>query len=368
MSNELNIYRLSGFGDETESRARYWLAGSNDLTNSRAANFLLSKANMYMALLEVTREGEADNLNSLDLVIVSLRALRSAAMDDFRLLVAGSVIQEMIYGGEFVCDETDDTARAAHLDGLIATFDSMFAAEDMARYTGTFTRWWNDNVLENNWNGASEEEVRRYEELLASQGTGSLDPDDYNSLSAYVYDNGAYFVYFFLGDEKIRQYNSTIRSRYRKEQEVFNCIYSNCKGVYSKETVRDMLYAGCTRHYGMTPEAKIRQLESLGKDYLLGGGERVGLAIETILTIVELVILALGLLWGIFQQIFTYIVQKPVDSDLGVPDPDDWNIGEYKDKYGAGGSSSAMPLLIGGAAVLLLLTAGDGGKKKKRKK
>lgn len=365
MSNELNIYRLSGFGDETESRARYWLAGSNDLTNSRAANFLLSKANMYMALLEVTREGEADNLNSLDLVIVSLRALRSAAMDDFRLLVAGSVIQEMIYGGEFVCDETDDTARAAHLDGLIATFDSMFATEDMARYTGTFTRWWNDNVLDNNWNGASEEEVRRYAELRSSQGTGSLDPDDYNSLSAYVYDNGAYFVYFFMGDEKIKKYNSTIRKRYRKEQEVFRIICTNCDGVFSDSTVRNMLYTGCTQHYGMTPEAKIRQLESLGKDYLLGEG--VGSA-ALVLTIISAVIGILATLFSIFQQIFTFVVQKPVDSDLGVPDPDDWNIGEYKDKYGAGGSSSAMPLLIGGAAVLLLLTAGDDNKKKKRKK
>ena len=105
----------------------------------------------------------------------------------------------------------------------------------------------------------------------------------------------------------------------------------------------------------------------LGKDYLLGGGE-IGEVATLVLTIIEIVIACLSALFAILKAVFTYIVQKPVDSDLGVPDPDDWNIGEYKDKYGAGGSSSAMPLLIGGAAVLLLLTAGDGGKKKKRKK
>lgn len=360
MRGALNIYRLSGLRENVS----YWTAESNTLTNTRAANFIISKINMLLAELDYGEGKKSDTMNCIDVMCISLEALRRCKRDEWALLCAGSTIQEMIDEGEFECESEDDDERTEHLEALEREFTERF--DETCATTGKFTAWWEKNIVSNNYNSGYNA-AQRFEEYKREQRiNGVTNPGDYEDLAEYVYKSGQYFLYLFIGDEEIKRYNATIRKRYRKEKEMYEYVCLQCKGVYTADTVFDMLYSGCTNEYKMTPKAKIEQLQKLGKGYTADGGEIGELVV--ILTAISLVIGIVATLIGIITTIFQYVVSVPDDEELGVPNPDDWNIGEYKNKGTGSENLTAMPILIGGAALLLLMGDDKKGKKKKKNK
>ena len=336
--SKLNIYRLSGVPTDDKKQFNIWTAGTDTLTNTRAANFVLAKINMLLSKIQYTTPS-ADIYNELDMFAVVLEALEYSKKDDDKLFICGYAIQKMIDNGFFNEQSTNEDERVTILDEAIKIFET-YVYHGEGSQSGEFIAWYIRNIISNNYNDAPEDasaKLRTYER----NSVGSLNPSDYKDLATYVADNGAYFLYLFIGDENIHKYNSTIRKRYRKEKQVYEYMCINCEGVYTEDTVYDMLYAGCTQHYSMTPEQKIEQLKKLG-----GVGELV-----TVLTIIGTILSILLSLWTIFEIVFTYVVKIPDDADLGVPNPDDWNIKAAKDS----GKSKFPWWLVGVAGLFLVL-------------
>lgn len=344
--SKLNIYRLSGVNVENQNQQfNIWTANSDTLTNTRAANYVLAKINALLARTQYT-EPTANLYNELDLYSVMLNALAISHKDDTLLRKCGYCIQAMLNDGFFQESALDEENRIRILDETEAIFETYYST-DTETMTGEFVDWWEQKIIANNYNdvaaGASER-LRRFER---EQAIGSLDATQYKDLATYIADNGAYFLYFFIGEKNIGKYSATIRKRYRMEEKMFKVICTQCIGVYDEETVYDMLYAGCCDIYKMTPEQKIAQLKSLSKK------QSVGLAAETIIAIISVVITALSFLLSLFTTVFQFVVTYPDDYEVGVPMEEDWDIAGAKASVRTG--NSKFPILLLGAAALFLL-------------
>lgn len=341
--SKLNIYRLSGVGvvdDNQNQQFNIWTAETDTLTNTRAANFLLARINAMVANIQYSSNISAEVYNELDLYAVSLHALAIARTDDAILRKCGYVLQAMLNDGFFAEQSVSEDERIRILDETEAVFDNFYMT-DTETSAGEFVDWWEKHIIDNNYNDApgAAQRLRAYEQ----ETVGSLNPSEYRDLATYVADNGAYFLYMFIGDKNIGSYSSTIRKRYRKELEIFNYICVQCKGVYDEATVYDLLYAGCTEHYKMTPEEKIKQLRKTGRNY-----NSVG-ELVAILTAIAAVIGALGTLFSIFMTIFQFVVTVPDEPEVGVPMEEDWNIAGARAT-----NTSKLPLLLVGALGLYM--------------
>lgn len=344
--SKLNIYRLSGVGvvdDNQNQQFNIWTAETDTLTNTRAANFLLARINAMVANIQYSSNVSAEVYNELDLYAVSLHALAIARTDDAILRKCGYVLQAMLNDGFFAEQSVSEDERIRILDETEAVFDNFYLT-DTETSAGEFVDWWEKHIIDNNYNDApgAAQRLRAYEQ----ETVGSLNPSDYRDLATYVADNGAYFLYMFIGEKNIGRYSATIRKRYRKELELFNYICVQCKGVYDEATVYDLLYAGCTEHYKMTPEAKIEQLRRAGRNY-----NSVG-ELVAILTAIAAVIGALGTLFSIFMTIFQFVVAVPDEPEVGVPMEEDWDISGAR---ASGASANKLPILLVGAVGLFML-------------
>ena len=340
--SKLNIYRLSGIENENQNQQfNIWTADTDTLTNTRAANFLLARINAMIANIQYSERVTADQYNELDFYAVSLHALAIAHKDDSILRKCGYVLQAMVDDSFFAEESTNEDDRIRILDETEAVFDNFFLT-DTESSTGAIVDWWEQHIINNNYNDASGA-AQRFKTYRRDK-IGSLDPKDYNDLSTYVADSGAYFLYMFIGDRKIGSYNSSIRKRYRKELELFNYLCVQCKGVYDEATVYDLLYTGCTEHYKMTPEAKIQQLRKLGRKYSVGD-------LITVLTAIGMIIGIIGSLLALIKQVFEFVVSIPDDPNAGIPTEEDWDIN------GARGENSQInfPIILMGAAVGLFI-------------
>lgn len=346
--SKLNIYRLSGVGvvdNNQNQQFNIWTAETDTLTNTRAANFLLARINAMVANIQYSSNVSADAYNELDLYAVSLHALAVAHTDDAILRKCGYVLQAMLNDGFFAEQSVSEDERIRILDETEAVFDNFYMT-DTETSTGEFVDWWEEHIINNNYNDApgAAQRLRAYEQ----ETVGSLNPSDYRDLATYVADNGAYFLYMFIGDKNIGSYSSTIRKRYRKELEIFNYICVQCKGVYDEATVYDLLYAGCTEHYKMTPEDKIKQLRKAGRNYT----DSIGEPITAILTAIAAVIGALGTLFSIFMTIFQFVVTVPDEPEVGVPMEEDWDIAGAR---ASASGTNRLPILLVGAIGLYML-------------
>lgn len=340
--SKLNIYRLSGIENENQNQQfNIWTADTDTLTNTRAANFLLARINAMIANIQYSERVTAEQYNELDFYAVSLHALAIAHKDDSILRKCGYVLQAMVDDSFFAEESTNEDDRIRILDETEAVFDNFFLT-DTESSTGAIVDWWEQHIINNNYNDASGA-AQRFKAYRRDK-IGSLDPKDYNDLATYVADSGAYFLYMFIGDKKIGSYNSSIRKRYRKELELFNYLCVQCKGVYDEATVYDLLYAGCTEHYKMTPEAKIQQLCKLGRNYSVG-------ELAVILSIVSSIIGIIATLLSICSMVFQFVVTVPDDYEVGVPVEEDWDIAGAR----ASNNKLKLPILLMGAVGLFML-------------
>lgn len=354
--SRLNIYRLSGLhnvsGSGQNQQFNIWSADSDTLTNTRAANFVLARINALLAKIKYTQP-TADTYNELDLYVIILNGLSISHREDDKLRKCGYCIQAMINDGFFAEQATDEENRIRILDEAEAIFETYYA-NDVEVMNGEFVDWYEQKIIANNYNDAPQGATQRLREF-ERQNIGSLDPSGYRDLASYVADAGIYFLYMFIGEKDIKRYSAIIRKRYRKELDMFDVVCINCDGVYDRDTVYDMLYAGCSAHYNMTPEQKIEQLRKLGKNYSVGA-----LGVDDIIAIISLVVTILSFLLSVFTTIFQFVVQYPQDYEEGVPDAEDWDLAGAKASGKTG--TSKLPILLLGAAALLLVF----NKKKKK--
>lgn len=355
--SKLNIYRLSGFsvsGNSQQQQFNIWTAETDTLTNTRAANYVLARINALLIKIQYTQP-TTELYNELDLYAIILNALSISRREDEMLRKCGYCIQAMINDGFFAEQATDEENRIRILDETEAIFDT-YVANGVEVMTGAFVDWYEEKIIANNYNDAPQGATQRLREF-ERQNIGSLDASEYKDLATYVADAGIYFLYMFIGDKEIKNYSATIRKRYRKELEMFDVVCTNCLGVYDRDTVYDMLYAGCTAYYQMTPEQKIAQLRKLGRNYF-GVGEP--LSISAIVAIITAVVSVLSFLLSVFTVVFDFVVKYPQDYEEGIPTEEDWDIAGAKASGRTG--KSKLPILLLGAAALILVF----NKKKKK--
>lgn len=341
--SRLNIYRLSGVSNSNQNQQfNIWTADSDTLLNTRAANLVLARINLLLAKAKYAPS--ADLYNELDVMAIALTALARSQKNDDKLRKSGYVLQAMIDDGFFVEMSVSEDDRVRILEEEETIFETYYST-DTESLTGEFVDWWIDNIINNNYNDAegAAARLREYER----NKVGSFDPSGYKDLATYVAENGAYFLYYFIGEKNIGKYNSTIRKRFRKEVEMFDYICVQCRGVYTEDTVYDLLYTGCTEHYQMTPEAKIEQLRSMGRNYQSIGG------FVAVITAISAIVGILATLFSLFSEIFTFVVRVPDDPEIGIPTTEEWDIAAARD---TSSSQYALPILLIGAAALFLFT------------
>lgn len=358
------MVQLSGLSDSVgkvtdveSSKYAYWTGTIPECYNTMATNYIIGLINAKLAELDVLADiDEADVINELDLYIVSLEALKLAKDSDADLHRCGSIISTMYKERMFSSISVDDAERSANLDSLIAVFMDSYYQDMEFIYEDQFKKWWYEKIIAYNYNGLTYEVKRNFVDYFGgSSSIGSTTP---TNMSEYISNSGMYFLYLFIPSTEIKKYSATIQARYKKEQELYQWILDNTKGLFSPDDVYNKVYRGVILEYKMTPAAKLKQLKESGKEY----GD-IGLAVTVILAIVSAVLTIILTLIKVIGEVLVAKYDKPADEVMGIPTQEDWGLkdtqnGEKKSNIG----------LITGAAGLVAFAFYKSNDSKKQKK
>lgn len=365
--NNLNIYKVSGVAKVGYTdKVKYWLAGTNDLANTRAVNYILSELNLANTTLSVTDDTaeRIELMNQIDLFTIILEGLFVAQNSEvYSVETIGLVISNMVVNNAFSSITDDLTTRTNNLDALIVEFDN--ALKNIPENIVTdaeFDDWWSEVIIANNYNNTPENVLENYEQNFIKVGASS---GEIQSISQKTSDAGPSFLYMFMTEEQINSCNSTIKRRYNQEIKNWQWETKILRGAIDEQTLYNQYKAGCTIHYGMTPEKKIQQLF----DYNAKKSGKVGEPITAIITaVVAVVSLIISLVYMILD---VYKISYDADDSYedGVPDQsgDGWDYGDALAKKNFSGNnlnatkegkkkgSNNTILYVGAAALLLMM-------------
>lgn len=325
--NNLNIYKVSGLvGVGYTGRVNYWSAGTTDLANTRAMNYVLSEINLLNTELTVTEDKSArvELMNQMDLYTVVLEGLFiSKDSQVYDVQTIGNVISSMVVTNTF--DSTTDnlTTRANNLDAIITKFvDRLNNIPDNLQTDADFDIWFAENITAENYNDTPEDVLKNYAEV--AKVSGGVDTVVDKTIEA-----APAFLYLFMTDKQLNACNDTIKMRYNQEVKNWQWETKILRGAISDTTLLNYYRNGCILHYGKTPEKVIDELFALNEKQ---GGGKVGEPV-TVTAIISAVVAVVGLLISLVYLILdVYKVSYEVDDDYkeGVPDQsaDGWNFGD----------------------------------------
>lgn len=370
--NNLNIYKVSGLVKVGYTgRVNYWLAGTNDLANTRAMNYMLSELNLLNAELNVTEDKSAqiELMNQMDLYTVILEGLFiSKDSQVYEVQTIGNVISSMVAANTFNSATDNLTTRANNLDSIITQFiNKLNDIPDNLQTDADFDIWYAENITAENYNDTPEYVLQNYNNVVK---VGASDSD---SLAQKTSEAGPAFLYLFMTEKQLNACNATIKKRYNQEIENWQWETKIVRGAYSAETLYNLYKYGCTLHYGKSPEKVIDELFALNEKQ---GGGKVGDPV-TIAAIISAVVAVVGLIISLIYLIMDiYKISYEADDDYkeGVPDQeaDGWNFGDALDakakgesltgdqdkkttKAGLSGGNTLMYLGIAAVALLAFL-------------
>lgn len=335
--NNLNIYKVSGLVKVGYTgRVNYWLAGTNDLANTRAMNYVLSELNLFNAELNVTEDKSAqiELMNQMDLYTVILEGLFiSKDSQVYEVQTIGNVISSMVAANTFNSTTENLTTRANNLDAIITQFiNKLNNIPDNLQTDADFDIWYSENITAENYNDTPEYVLQNYAKV--TKVGASVDDVTTKTLEA-----APAFLYLFMTDKQINACNDTIKKRYNQEIKNWQWEAKILRGAISDTTLLNYYRNGCILHYGKTPEKVIDELFDLNEKQ---GGGKVGDP-ATITAIVSAVVAIVGLLISLYYLIMDiYKVSYEADDDYkeGVPDQeaDGWNLGDALDAKAKGES------------------------------
>ena len=369
--NNLNIYKVSGLVKVGYTgRVNYWLAGTNDLANTRAMNYVLSELNLLNAELNVTEDKSAqiELMNQMDLYTVILEGLFiSKDSQVYEVQTIGNVISSMVAANTFNSSTENLTTRANNLDAIITQFiNKLNNIPDNLQTDADFDIWYSENITAENYNDTPEYVLQNYAKV--TKVGASVDDVTTKTLEA-----APAFLYLFMTDKQINACNDTIKKRYNQEIKNWQWEAKILRGAISDTTLLNYYRNGCILHYGKTPEKVIDELFDLNEKQ---GGGKVGDPV-TIAAVISAVVAIVGLLISLVYLIMDiYKVSYEADDDYkeGVPDQeaDGWNFGDALDakakgesltgdqdkkttKAGLSGGNTLMYLGIAAVALLAFL-------------
>ena len=365
--NSLNIYKVSGCAKVGYTdKVKYWLAGTNDLANTRAVNYVLSELNLANCTLSVTTEPEerTELMNQIDLFTIILEGLFATQKSDvYSVETIGLIISNMVVNNAFNSTTDDLSTRTNNLDALIVDFDNTLKnIPENITTDADFDIWWSEVIMANDYNDTPQNVLINYEQNYYKVGASD---DEIESISQKTAEAGPAFLYMFMTPELINACNSIIKKRYNQEIKNWQWETKILRGAIDEQTLYNQYKAGCTIHYGMTPEKKIKQLFEYNAE---NGGGKVGEAVAAIISaVVAVVAVCISLVYLIMD---IYKISYEVDDDYkeGVPDQsgDGWNFGEALEKKNNKSESASESdskknkgsnniLIYAGLAVLALL-------------
>lgn len=323
--NNLNIYKVSGlFKVGYTGRVNYWTAGTTDMDNTIAMNYVLSELNLLNAELNVTEDKSAqvELMNQMDLYTVILEGLFiSKDSQVYDVQTIGNVISSMVATNTFDCATENLTTRANNLDAIITQFiDKLNNIPDNLQTDADFDIWFAENITADNYNDVPEAVKENYNKVAKVGAT-------VNDITTKTLEAAPAFLYLFMTDKQLNACNSTIQKRYNQEVKNWQWETKVLRGYVNDTTLLNQYRSGIIMHYGKTPEKVIAELFALNEKQ---GGGKVG---EAIAAIISAVVAIIGVLISLVYLILdVYKISYTADDDYkeGVPDQsaDGWSYGD----------------------------------------
>lgn len=338
--NNLNIYKVSGVAKVGyNDRVRLWLAGTNDLENTRAMNYVLSELNLLntkQAYIKDTAK-RIEYMDQIDVYTLLLEGLL-IARDSEAVSVesVGKVISNMVLNNMFDSVTDDIVVRTNNLDALIVDFKNRLNSVPVNIETDPeFDAWYRKMIVDENYNNTSESVINNYNSYLEKVGASEVS----QTIAQKTSDAGPCFLYMFMTDQQIGACNDIIQKRYNQEIKNWKWETRICRGAYTAETIRNLYETGCTLHYNMTPEDKIAELFEYNE---ANGGVKIGdpLVITAIISAVVAIVGLLVQLYYVVKDVYKLTYEEDDDYKTGVPDQDadGWTMGDAVKNAEEGGS------------------------------
>lgn len=361
MSDKLKIYACSGIGATSTGRFDYWLDNTETISNTQAVNNLLAQINLLYSEavhLDLSEEETLRRLDNIDELTVCLHFAQRYAANSEELYRAGLVVGSMVKAGAFISSSLDNTERDANLDRLIAEADSAMQRDVEA--DPEYMAWWQQNVLDLNQVGLTEEQQRIIRDTLRSQRVSGYEEN--SDLAQYLDNAGAYFLYLYFTPDQLAK----LPAVFSRKAKVQKTTYEQCKelyvGVYGTEAaMKATIRSGIQQEYGKTPE---QVCTTIYNTYLEDG--RIGVlteaAIATIKTVIELLAAIASILIPIITLVCTCVQnvkiaetqQVDIAAAVGATPSEDDYPPEYRPGAKKTGANSDI-IMYGAAALAVLL-------------
>lgn len=363
--NNLNIYKVSGVAKVGYTDKVYlWLAGTNDLSNTRAMNYVLSELNLLNTKQAVTKDVDKriQFMNQIDLYTLVLEGLFMVQTSDIITIKdVGNILSNMVLNDMFNSVTDDIVIRTNNLDALIVDFQNrMSNIPNLLETDAEFDSWFERYIIDENYNDTPKQILDNYNAYLDKVGATN---DEVKTIAQKTSDAGPCFLYMFMTDAQINICNESIQKRYKQEIQNWQWETRICRQAYTEETIRNLYENGCTLHYNMTPEDKIAELFELNE---ANGGPKIGTPVWYL--VISAVVAVIGLLislYGVIKDIYKLTYEADDDYKDGVPDQsaDGWNYGDAIALKASGGSLTTdntkgkknNVLIYAGIAALALL-------------
>lgn len=357
MSKGLKIYACSGVGagiGDTKYQFTYWKDNTNELTNTKAVNNMLSYINSVNADIiysEHTEEELIDDCNVIDLYVTCLQAAKS--YHGAELQRAGRVIGIMVQEGFFNSQSLDDVERDNNLDSIIDDFYKEMQSGNDYEISSPFVDWFDKNVVQYDYVGLSNEERVRLENAISdiNQAVGATDEE--TAVDKFI-NSGGYYLYLYFNDEERKKQPYWIRKKIEKQLEVKTYTYGYYEQIKSTDALDADVYTGVCKTYGHTPDWMINNINNLQKKGVKGVGAYTELVITIIGAAVTVIAKILSELFTMLNNVLTAKYAVPTDANSGIATSSDLEAlmqeeqSEKIKKYLAYG-------LIGGAFVYFIM-------------
>lgn len=369
--NNLNIYKVSGLVKVGYTgRVNYWTAGTTDMDNTIAMNYVLSELNLLNAELNVTEDKSAqiELMNQMDLYTVILEGLFIAKDSQvYEVQTIGNVISSMVATNTFDCATDNLTTRANNLDAIITQFvNKLNNIPDNLQTDADFDIWFAENITADNYNSVPEAVKENYAKVAKVGAT-------VNDITTKTLEAAPAFLYLFMTDKQLSACNNTIKKRYNQEVKNWQWETKVLRGYMTDTALLNQYRCGIINHYGKTPEKVIAELFALNEKQ---GGGKVGepMSATAIITMVATILSILISLVYLILDVYKISYTADDDYKEGVPDQsaDGWNYGDALNakakgesltgdkkkqttKAGVSGNNTLLYLGVAAVAVLAFL-------------
>ncbi|MBO4693415.1 MAG: hypothetical protein J5659_03355 [Clostridia bacterium] len=264
MADKLKIYACSGIDDEQKpGQLKFWTDGSDVLTNTQAANGILTEINLLRSELRnlpLSEEERIERYNAIDIYTVCLYFVNQWADDEGKMYRVGFAIGELINQKAFDNTTLSIREREDAINNIIARINEMLESQNHFKKNEAFSEWWNENVMARLKVGLDDKKRKELENAFATavKGLGKVDEawKGDAKLSDYLLNGSEYFLYLYFTPQQLAELPRVFRVKAEKQKATYNDCKAQFVGVYGSERdMQNIIRAGIQDYFHATPEA-----------------------------------------------------------------------------------------------------------------